>query len=117
MDFLEIFTDLTSLLSGIGLGFGCAFLIVTGLLNRSNNLGDSVSDDDSISTGILFTSQENRPGVNVFNPAAGQIYVDSQLANIVRSREYQEYSQNALDTSKELVTRHDLEADNTSMNN
>lgn len=44
---------------GVGLGVGVAFAVMAGLLNKSNNIGDSRDDIEKYGLGVTMTSSED----------------------------------------------------------
>ncbi|MBR2751794.1 MAG: hypothetical protein IKD90_11765 [Clostridiales bacterium] len=99
MDGLALFF---AIVGGISIGTGLAFLLMAGILNYSNNIGDSRAQDDSISTQIMFTSQESK---SPFDALKMPEYVDAQLSLIVQSEDYRKYRVGALNTDASAVTR------------
>ena len=99
---MDIPALIIAIMGGCAFGTAIAFLIMALILNRSNNLGDTRAKDDSISTGINFTSQQT---LNVFDVLKNTSYAEQNLAAIVQSEDYQKYRAGALSTDRTPVTR------------
>ena len=99
---MDIPALIIAIMGGCALGASVGFLILALFLNRSNNLGDTRANDDSISTPIAFTSQQT---LNVFDVLKNTSYAEQNLAAIVQSEDYQKYRAGALSTDRTPVTR------------
>ena len=99
---MDIPALIIAIMGGCAFGTGLAFLIMALILNRSNNLGDTRAKDDSFSTPISFTSQQN---LTIFDVLKSTAYADQNLAAIVQSEDYQRYRAGALSTDRSPVTR------------
>lgn len=93
-----------STICGTGCAFGFAFLVMSIILDKSNNFGDNRSKEEDFSSEILYHSQVNRlPLLS----AEYQAYPDNNLSEIVRGRDFREYSAHAMKGDPEaLVTRY-----------
>ena len=98
MNFVNLFF---SLLLASALGFGMAFIVLTYILNKSNNMGDSKSDFSEFSNDAIFTSKEDRiPSINMNE------YCDSTLTGMVQSNSFRSRQSTALRPSPDkMVSR------------
>ena len=53
------FINFLAALFGAGLGFGLAFFIAATILNKNNNIGDSVGSASLYTGGVVMTDKDN----------------------------------------------------------
>jgi hypothetical protein len=58
------FINFLAALFGAGLGFGLAFFIAATILNKNNNIGDSVGSASLYTGGVVMTDKDNAMKLN-----------------------------------------------------
>ncbi|MBO4928420.1 MAG: hypothetical protein J5379_09270 [Clostridiales bacterium] len=95
---------LFAILMGASMGIGFSFLIMSALLNKSNNMGDSRLKNEEFSSNIVYLSQQS-------NMSGSQQlmtdYVEMNLEALTRSRDYLNHCEKGLRANPgDLVERY-----------
>ena len=82
-----------ALLMGAPIGVGVAFMILSAILNKSNNMGDSRAEIRDFSSEIVYLSQENNMKHNIQLFVS---YTDMNYETLTKSRDYLDRAANRL---------------------
>ena len=82
-----------ALLMGAPIGVGVAFMILSAILNKSNNMGDSRAEIRDFSSEIVYLSQENNMKHNIQLFVS---YTDMNYEMLTKSRDYLDRAANRL---------------------
>ena len=82
-----------AILMGAPIGVGVAFMILSAILNKSNNMGDSRAEIRDFSSEIVYLSQENNMKHNIQLFVS---YTDMNYETLTKSRDYLDRAANRL---------------------
>ena len=94
----------SAIISGAGLGFLIAFIIMIPKLEKSNSFGDNKAKHNTYTTDLFLTTKEDLH-LSPLKVKERHDYVVNQLRNIVNTPEYRAQRARSLNPNVEMVTR------------